>query len=90
MPTTLTDHVAGNLRAEVARRKFTQVQLASALGMSQPVVSRLLSGERPLTLDFVAAVARVLDVPISQLIGDPDEDYRISPVIREYAMLGTA
>ena len=87
---TLTDHVAAEIRAEMARQRVTQVQVAAALRMSQPVVSRMLKGSRPLTLDFIEDVARVLNVPISQLVGDPDVDFRITPVIGDYAMLGAA
>jgi transcriptional regulator with XRE-family HTH domain len=87
---TLTSHTAAEIRAEMARQRITQVQVAAALGMSQPVVSRMLRGDRPLTLDFIQDVAAVLDVPIGQLLNHLDDDLRITPVIRESSMLLSA
>ena len=90
MTTRLTNHIAAEIRAEMARQRVTQIQMAAALGMSQPVLSRLLSG-RALTVDFVVDAARVLGVPIHQLIGDPDqEEFGITPVITESSMLESA
>ena len=89
MPTQLTNHIAAEIRAEMARQRITQIQMAAALGMSQPVLSRLLNG-RALTVDFIVDAAGVLDVPVTQLIGDPDQDFRFTPVIGESSMLVVA
>lgn len=72
MSTQLTNHIAAEIRAEMARQRITQTQMAAALGMSQPALSRNLNG-RALTVDFIVKVSRVLHVPMTQLIGDPDE-----------------
>lgn len=85
MPTQLTNHIAAEVRAEMARQRVTQIEMAAWLGMSQSVLSRLLNG-RTLTVDFVVECARVLDVPISKLTGDVDE-FAITPVIAESSML---
>lgn len=60
--------VAGEIRAEMARRHVTGVQLAAQLGWTVSTTSRRLRGDQALTVDDVAAIAAVLDVPIEQLL----------------------
>jgi transcriptional regulator with XRE-family HTH domain len=65
--------VAANIRAESARRRVRQSDLAEAVGLSQATISRKLSGQVPLTIDEVYAVAEVLHVPVHVLVpDDPD------------------
>ena len=85
MPTQLTNHIAAEIRAEMARQRVTQTEMGAWLGISQSVLSRNLNG-RSLSIDFVVECARVLDVPISKLTGDVDE-FVITPVIAESSML---
>lgn len=62
---TLNGIVAGEIRAEMARQRKTGVDLAHALHCSQQSASRRLTGQTPLTLDELAAIAEWLSVPVS-------------------------
>ncbi len=46
MMTTMTDELRAHLRAELARRKIRQRELAEELGMSRTYLSNLLNGQR--------------------------------------------
>ena len=61
--------MAGEL-VESAREnaKLTQTELARRLGMTQPALSRKLSGARGWDIGELIEVASVLDVPITDLI----------------------
>jgi DNA-binding Xre family transcriptional regulator len=63
-----TDQVAGNLRAELARRKISGRGLARGLGWTTSTTARLLSGEQRLTVDELAAVAAFLEVSPGSLL----------------------
>lgn len=63
--------VAGNVRAEMARRRVPQTRIAAALGLTQQAVSRRLTGRVAFRSDELAVVARVLGVPAASLL--PDE-----------------
>ena len=62
------ERIAAEIRAEVARQRATQVQLAQLLDLSQAAVSRRLSGDTPFTLNELAAIAQFLNVPITKFI----------------------
>jgi len=68
MTQTLSGEVAANIRAELARQKVSQTQVAERLGLSQAAVSRRLSGALPFELDEIAAVADLLNVRARDLI----------------------
>lgn len=55
--------VAGEIRAELARQRRSQAELAELLGVSKPWLSRRLSGETPLSVADVAVIAEALQVP---------------------------
>lgn len=59
---SIRSFAAGALRAEMARQKKSSVDLASLLGCSQSSAARRMSGETPLDLDDIAAIARWLGV----------------------------
>lgn len=69
---TYATRVAASVRAEMARRDVTQARLAEALGMTQPAISRRVSGQLPFDVDELHRIARFLDIPVSALI--PKED----------------
>lgn len=69
MTQTLSGAVAANIRAELARQRVSQAQVAERLGLSQAAVSRRLSGQTPFEIDEVAEVASLLDVAPSHLLG---------------------
>ena len=55
-------------------RGFTIQQLADAVGKDRTLVSRILTGERRATPNFIADCARVLKVPKVVLLADPNVD----------------
>lgn len=55
------------IRAEMARQRISQAQLAQALGWSAFQVSRRLRGQTPVSLDELEAIAGALQVSILQL-----------------------
>ena len=50
-----------DLRAEMARYRIRQQQLAQVLGVSQSYLSLLLHGERIVTIDMLARIATAID-----------------------------
>lgn len=62
--------VAGNVRAEMARKRVNQTKLAAALGKSQAYISRRISGDTPMDLDDLLAIARYLGCDLSDLLLD--------------------
>jgi transcriptional regulator with XRE-family HTH domain len=68
MAVTYSDSVAAELRAEIARQRRTQGELALALGWTQQYLSRRLTGKTPLSVDDVEGLARVLGIPLSEFV----------------------
>ena len=68
MTQTFSARVAAVIRAEAARRKISQGQIAELLGTSQAAVSRRMAGITPFELDELPVVAQLLDVPVTTLI----------------------
>jgi len=65
---TPTAVVAGNARAEMARRRVTQQRLAHRLGISQQGVSARLNGRVAFSVDELVAVADELGVTPAALL----------------------
>lgn len=65
--------IASNLRAEIARQKRRKGDLAPVLNLSPAAVTRRLSGETPLDVNELCAVAAWLNVPITTLLPEPPE-----------------
>lgn len=63
------ERLAGEMRAAMARHRISQATLADALSVSQAAVSRRLSGRVPFTVHDVEIFARVLQMPLSDLLG---------------------
>jgi predicted transcriptional regulator len=64
--------VADNVRAEMARRRVRQVDLAAALGISQTATHRRVTGEIPFDVDQLAVVADLLGVTRTHLLGETE------------------
>lgn len=64
--------VAGNIRAETARRGFRQSDVARAVSLSPMAVSDRYRGRTPWSLDEVDTVARWLGVPVAALLIRPE------------------
>jgi transcriptional regulator with XRE-family HTH domain len=62
--------IGSTVRAELARRRFSQTSLAQALGISQTGVSSRLRGKVPFDVDELHAVADFLNLPVSSLLDD--------------------
>lgn len=60
--------VANNVRAERARRKWRQEDLAERLGWSRGSIGHLESGRRRPAVADLPALCRVFDVPMSELL----------------------
>lgn len=67
-PSNLSQSVAAELRAEMARQRKTTTDLAYALKISQSSASLRYSGKQTLTLDEVGIVAEWLGVPLTALL----------------------
>lgn len=67
-PTDTTRVLTDNIRAEMARRRMPQAQLASALSMTQQAVSARLNGRTPIDVDELATIARELGVDPAALL----------------------
>ena len=57
--------VAAEVRAELARHRLSGVRAAKALGWSQNYISRRLSGTVPFDVADLAALADLLEVPVT-------------------------
>lgn len=70
MSKTHAQRVADNLRAEMARQRVSQSQLAAALHLSPSAAQRRVVGLTALDVNELAAAAELLGVPISILSPD--------------------
>jgi transcriptional regulator with XRE-family HTH domain len=68
MTATVSDRVASNVRAELARRRLSQQALAAALGVSQTHVSRRLVGKVAFDVEELHAVADFLGLRVAALL----------------------
>lgn len=59
----LNQTVARSIRAEMARNRVSQRELAVRLGVNQSFVWKRLNNHQPITVDFIDAAAVVLGVP---------------------------
>jgi len=60
--------VAAEIRAEAARKRITGARLAEALDVSGASMSRRMNGHSPISIDELAEIAALLDVPLSDLL----------------------
>jgi transcriptional regulator with XRE-family HTH domain len=73
-PGEMSRIVSMEVRAWMARRSLTQADLAAGLGITRQAVSLRLSGKTAWTVDDVAVVARVLNVPVTTLLHPPSPE----------------
>jgi transcriptional regulator with XRE-family HTH domain len=80
------EELAERLRLRVGelvdRRDISQLELADRTGYTQPHISNVLAGRRPLALSLAIALARATGTTISQLC-DPDELRALKRWMRE-------
>ena len=65
---TPRQRIAAEIRAEIARQKKTQREVAAMLGMTLPSIQFRLSGERSFRAEEIAALAEKLRVPVTQFL----------------------
>lgn len=58
-------------RMKLAKPPFTGKVLAEKMGTSEAQVSRLLGGKRKMSLGWLYAFSKAMDVPIAELFTDP-------------------
>jgi transcriptional regulator with XRE-family HTH domain len=63
-----SDTVAGEVRANLARRGKTKVWLAAQLKISTATLQRRLAGQSSFSLAEISTIAEALDVPVSDLL----------------------
>lgn len=68
MATTLTEAVAADVRAELARASITAPVAAKHLGMSRSTLYRCLRGTRPFTIEQLGQLADLLDVSVATFL----------------------
>ncbi len=68
----IAERVASNVDAWRRRRGFSQERLAALSDMSQPALSRRLTGEVPFNLIELPAVCRALNVSVLELLAEED------------------
>lgn len=73
MTNTLADHVRGELRAAMARKRITSRAVAAALGVPELWVGRKLAGRTELTLRDLERLTAVLGVSAVDLMPAPAE-----------------
>jgi transcriptional regulator with XRE-family HTH domain len=73
---TLSVTLARSMRAERARRGWSQDELASYLGWSRATVSSIESGRRRLAVDDIPALCAVFNLGLADLLDGLDDDLR--------------
>jgi transcriptional regulator with XRE-family HTH domain len=73
-PMSPAERVAANVRAELARQRKSQTELAQALSLPQSAVSRRCVGRVPFDINELTIVARFLGVSLDLLLVDRDAE----------------
>jgi transcriptional regulator with XRE-family HTH domain len=70
---TLRESVAEEIRVLLARRMMSASELGRRVGMTQPYISRRLTGETAFDIDDLAKIADALGVEVAELLPRPNE-----------------
>ncbi len=68
MTKPLTESVAAEVRAELARRNIPRSRTADQLGMSRTLLWQRLRGHSSFTVAELERLAELLDVPVSKFL----------------------
>lgn len=71
MPAPLTELVAGQVRAEMARRRISGVQLGAKIGKPPRYISRRLTGDVAFDTEDLAAISEALGIDVRDLMQTP-------------------
>jgi transcriptional regulator with XRE-family HTH domain len=66
------DVFAANVRAERARRRWSQQELADRAGLSRTTIGDLGVGKRRVTADHIPALCRAFGLPLSEMVRGAD------------------
>jgi len=69
---TLSQMIAEEIRALMARRRMSGRQLAGKLGVSPSWVSYRLTGAQPIDVNDLSGIAKALGVGVHDLLPPPD------------------
>jgi transcriptional regulator with XRE-family HTH domain len=69
---SLAQYVPAQLRAEMARREISKVELARKLGKDETWVGKRMRGRTAITMADLDRIAAALDVPLSYFIPEPE------------------
>lgn len=70
MQATTTERIGSKIRELMTASGVSQQRVADLLGMSQPGISRRLTGLVPFDVNELVAIAQLLDVPPASLLDD--------------------
>lgn len=64
----LGDVIAASVRAERARRRWTQAELAARLGWGKSTIADMETGRRSVFADDLPALCAVFEIPLAELV----------------------
>jgi transcriptional regulator with XRE-family HTH domain len=70
----LSDVIAANVRAERARRRWSQQELADRSGLSRSTIADLEIGTRRITADHLPVLCRAFGVTFAEMIRGADAE----------------
>lgn len=78
------EDLGDKIRERRKRLGISQQELAEAAGYTSKVaISRIESGQLNLTMDKLVAIAKCLDVPVSELLHAEEKRTDLDPIIEE-------
>ena len=82
----VSEAIAGEFRAEMARKRITGSTLAKMLGWGQQYLSRRLTGTVPLHVGEMVKIADYLEIPLERLFARvaPAQQGRIRKTFSSY------
>ena len=69
----LASAIASSMRAERARRKWRQADLAARLDVAQATVSAWESGTREISINLLPRLCEAFGIPLSELVRHADQ-----------------
>ena len=84
-PNDLRSVVAGEVRAHLARRELNANQVAAKLGWTQPYLWRRLTGKVAFNVADLAAIAKLLEVPVTTFFEAPGVKGSVTRALRRAA-----
>lgn len=72
--------IGRNIRAARNKARLTQAQMAERLGMSVLHYGRLERGNRNISLDQLAAISVILQVPVAELLRGMSTEAVLTPI----------